>query len=671
MNNKHLRKNRLAMAVASVTALTGLSLPASAVQLQFDNPDWQGRVDTTVSVGALFRTESQDPMLAATEDVVAMSQKGYGSQINKNDANNNFDTGLASLVYKITPEMDLSWQGKYGMFVRGTAFYDQQIMGGGHDGGQLDPIFPPDGSTGINRYASYSDYANNGVGDDFTSDAERYAGQRARLLDAYVWGNFDLFERPLNVRLGQQVINWGEALFMQNGVNTANYFDLNALRIPGSEVKEALLPLDSLYFSYGLTFNSTIEAFYQFEWKNSEDAPVGTYYSTHDAFPGEGADNVIVDGRVVAASAGNPALADAFAQYTIATYGQGDAYGYEQTQVTVDRIRDEDAKDGGQFGLAYRYFAEGLNGTEFALYYTRTHSRTPIVGSRLQQLNTENPGDPAAYAGGIASTIDNAQYQMVYVEDQDMFGGSFNTSFGNMSLAGEIAYRPNRAIINEGGDNLISALAGAAAAPAAIPGMGPTIGSLTNHCVRAEVGGSCLDSSTEVEAGKMYYFYDEVDSYNGSLLSIFNFGPALRTDGLVGLLELGVEHIDGLENPDLNYNSTAMILDEEAIALGDDPEDYAMDTTSWGYRAVLKADYNNVFAGISMSPSIRFAHDVEGNSPIAGNFMEDRKAATLGVNFVYLNNLEVAMSGTTFWGAKYSNKLADRNNASVSVKYSF
>jgi len=72
-----------------------------------------------------------------------------------------------------------------------------------------------------------------------------------------------------------------------------------------------------------------------------------------------------------------------------------------------------------------------------------------------------------------------------------------------------------------------------------------------------------------------------------------------------------------------------------------------------------------------MSPSVRVAHDVSGNSPIGGNFMEDRKAATLGLDFVYLNNLEVGMSATSFWGAKYSNKLADRNNASVSVKYSF
>ena len=170
----------------------------------------------------------------------------------------------------------------------------------------------------------------------------------------------------------------------------------------------------------------------------------------------------------------------------------------------------------------------------------------------------------------------------------------------------------------------------------------------------------------------MYYFYDEVDSYNGSLVSIFNFGPALRTDGLVALLELGVEHIDGLENPDLEYNSTAAIMTSEAQILSpDDPDKYFLDDTSWGYRAVLKAEYNNVFAGVSMSPSVRIAHDVDGNSPIGGNFMEGRKAATLGVNFVYLNNLEVALSGTSFWGAKYSNKLADRNNASVSVKYSF
>ncbi|EKF75279.1 hypothetical protein A11A3_04845 [Alcanivorax hongdengensis A-11-3] len=661
MNNNHLRKTRLALAVASAAALSGLSVPASALQLQFDNPDISGRLDTTLSVGALFRTESQDPMLAATGDVVDMTKQGYGSQINKNDADNNFDTGLASLVYKITPELDLSWQNKYGVFLRGTAFYDAVIMGGNHDGGDLfasGPYIP--GSNMYTRYATYSDYANNGTGDDFTDDTKRYAGKRARMLDAYVWGNFDMFDRPLNLRLGQQVINWGEALFMQGGVNTANYFDLNALRLPGSEIKEALLPLDSFYFSYGLTYNATLEGFYQFEWKNSEDAPVGSYFSTHDAFPGEGADHVIVDGRAVAYTAGLPGLETAFAGYT----SQFSDYQYEATQVTVDRMRDDEAKDNGQFGLAYRYFAEGLNGTEFALYYTRTHARTPIVGSRITKLNK------GGGAAAMAETIDTSQYQMVYLEDQDMFGASFNTNIGTMSLAGEVAYRPKRAIINEVGDNLIAKLAGAAGI-SALQGQDVQIDDLTSHCVRAEVGGSCLDGSTTVQEGQMYYFYDEVESYNGSLVSIFNFGPTLGTDNLIALLELGVERVDGLENPELNYNSTAAILDSEANTLGGGPDHYDLDKTSWGYRAVIKADYNNIYRGIAMSPSIRFAHDVDGNSPIGGNFMEDRKAATLGVNFVYLNNLELDLSATTFWGANYSNKLADRNNATVSVKYSF
>src|SRR5690606_15631929 len=99
-----------------------------------------------------------------------------------------------------------------------------------------------------------------------------------------------------------------------------NYIDLAALRLPGAELKEALLPLGSLSFSYGLTDNLSMEGFYQFEWSNTEDAPAGSFYSTHDAFPGEGAENVIVDGRLVAAANGVPAIADDFAQYTINTY---------------------------------------------------------------------------------------------------------------------------------------------------------------------------------------------------------------------------------------------------------------------------------------------------------------------------------------------------------------
>lgn len=474
MKTKVFQPTRLVLAISSALTLGALTTQAGAAEFQFNNGEVTGRFDAQLTMGMLWRTEGQDAELAANEDPVAMAAKGYSTQLNKNDGNNNFDTGISSLVYKITPELALNFNGQWGLFVRGTAFYDEYIMGRGHDGGELMPSAPFPGAGGINRYATYSDHANNGLGDGFTEETKDYAGRRFRLLDAYVWTDVDLFGRTLGLRAGRQVITWGESLFVQNGVNTANYIDLAALRLPGAELKEALLPLGSLSFSYGLTDNLSMEGFYQFEWSNTEDAPAGSFYSTHDAFPGEGAENVIVDGRLVAAAQNFPSIADDFAQYTIQKYGLSgpDGYQYEQTQVTVDRLSDEEPDDGGQFGLAFRYFADQLNGTEFGLYYSRLHARLPVVGSRVDRIGT----------GSLASRIDSARYFMVYPEDIDMFGASFNTMIGQVSLAGEVAYRPEQPIINEVGDNLIQSLAGVAASGA------PVISDLTDHCVRTEVG---------------------------------------------------------------------------------------------------------------------------------------------------------------------------------------
>ena len=675
MHTRPMSQVRLLQVLIAAGVMTVSISPARAVQLEFDNPDLTGSLDTNISVGALWRTEGRDTKLEADEDVIHMAQRGYSTQLNKNDANNNFDPGLASMVTKVTPELEITWQNTYGLQVSGTQFYDSVVMNGGHDGGIMNPA-PPSVDNGFTRYADYSQYPNNGIGSDFSEDGRRYGGDFGRMLDAYVWGNFNLGEMPLNVRLGQQVINWGEAAFIQGGINTVNYFDLNSLRLPGSEIKEALLPLDSLFFNLGLTMNLSMEAFYQFEWKNNFAAPAGTYWSTHDAFPGEGSDNVIIDGRLVAARANAPGLENAFANYTQSTYGtSGSAYPYEQTQVTVDRLPDDEAKDGGQFGLGFRYFAQQLNGTEFGLYYTRTHSRLPVVASRIDE-----PG--AGLQTSVPAWIDNSKYQMVYPEEVDMFGASFNTFIKGVSVAGEVAYRPNQPIINEVGDNLLSSLAGAAGVYSQ---PGNNRAAVTDHCVRAEKDGDCLPQGTDgggnygalLQPGETYYFYDEVETYTGSLVNIFNLGPTWGTDDLTAILELGMEHVAGLNDhnnrgEDLHYNSTAAISESEArIQSPNDVYGTYLDDTSWGYRVAVRASYNNVFAGVSMEPTLRLQHDVDGNSPIGGNFMEDRKAATLGVTFSYLNNLEVGMTATSFWGAGYSNKLNDRNNASMSMSYSF
>lgn len=638
------RPKRLSLAVASVSLASFIyALPAKGLDLDFNHPSISGRLDTTVSLGALWRTERPSADLAANDpDIINMVQQGYGTQINRNDANNNFGRGLASFVGKVTPELHLDFGYNYGAKVSATAFHDFYLMEKNQDMSGKNP------------------YVNNDTNERFTRTTERKAGQRARLLDAYVWGDFDVANRPLTVRLGRQVINWGEALFMQNGINTANYIELASLRRPGAEIKEALLPLGALHFSYELTPNLSTEAFYQFQWHHTEDAPVGSYYSTHDSYPAYGGNSVIVDGRVVGAS-----LAQRFGDPTlIPEVAQGFAAYGGTTQAQFRRTSDEKASHQGQFGISARYFADSLGGTEFGFYYTRTHAKLPVVAAQMNKLTAETSG-----YGGIAELIDHSQYAMVYPEDIDMFGISFSSNVGPVALSGEVAYRPKQPILNDVGDNLVAGLAGAASEAA--PGGGPTVGSITEHCVRNKVGGSCLGSDEAIIAGQRYYFYEEAKMTNASLVSIFNFGPSLGTDDLMFVLELGAEHAGGLDK-NLHYASTAaMLKEEDDFHYGEDSYKSYLDTFSWGYKAVLKASYNDVFQGVGLNPSLIFSHDVEGNSVVGGNFMQHRKAATLGLEFVYMNNLTVGAQYTSFWGAGYSNKLRDRDNVALSVSYSF
>ena len=63
-----------------------------------------------------------------------------------------------------------------------------------------------------------------------------------RLLDAYAYGDFEIGEMPFSVRLGDQVISWGESTLIAHGISEINPVDIARLRAPGAEVKEAFIP---------------------------------------------------------------------------------------------------------------------------------------------------------------------------------------------------------------------------------------------------------------------------------------------------------------------------------------------------------------------------------------------------------------------------------------------
>lgn len=646
-NKTRLLSLRLAPRAAGFALATVLPFAvntASAFELNLGAVT--GALDTTVSYGTGWRMEDPDTQLAARYPTYAASvADNHRTFINKNDGDANFDNNSRpfSSVFKITADLELKYQ-NYGLFTRGTAFYDTVIMGDNVNAATPNR-FPNSASCNAQNSA-------NPAACGFPEEMLDHSGHDARFLDAYVYGNFDVGGMPLNLRAGSMVINWGEALFLQDGINSANPVSLSKLRLPGSEVKEALLPLPMLYASLGLTENLTAEAFYEFDWDYSEPDDVGTYYSTDDAFAGEGANRILVEASALGA-----------VTYNTLVNGVGSPY------LTNKRAADLPTDGKGQFGLAFRY---SMNETEFGLFFMNYHSHKPVARATTGTLN------PAPLPGALAAAkyIDSTVYQLVYPEDIQMYGLSFSTTAGIFSFSGELAYRPNDVILSELGDNLVAYNTIAAACYGA---------GLCNPATGANFG-STLGM---VKPGQTTNVYTELATYNLDLVSIANFGPMLGADGVTGVLEYGASYIP--EGEDKRYASTASLLNipladipaplrpalcsspkvDANSCISEGPSNDYLDRLSMGYRLVLTSTYNDVFAGVALSPTIRFAHDFKGNSHRSGNFLENRKAATFGLSALYNQAFETAVAYNMFWGAENSNLLGDRDNVTLTLKYSF
>jgi hypothetical protein len=91
--------------------------------------------------------------------------------------------------------------------------------------------------------------------------------------------------------------------------------------------------------------------------------------------------------------------------------------------------------------------------------------------------------------------------------------------------------------------------------------------------------------------------------------------------------------------------------------------------SSWGYRIRGGLTYNDVFAGVNLTPSLAWSHDVSGYSPNS-NFTEDAKALSVSLQAEYLNRYTALLSYTTFSGGDY-NTIVDRDFLSLSLSVSF
>ncbi|NYZ69178.1 DUF1302 domain-containing protein [Endozoicomonas sp. SM1973] len=663
---------RLAPAKAGFVLAGALAvLPAAhGVEFELMDGDVTGSLDTTLSYGAMWRVEGRDTRKYAGAD------KPTHDDVNTNDGNRNYDTGLVSNTYKITSELEINYANptesisNVGAFVRGRAFYDSVVMDQ-----STDWLHANDRFTGRGYPDQTGTYPN---GDGFSGDVENLIGKDASLLDAYVYTSFDVYDKPVDIRFGQQVLNWGEGLFYRGGINTINPIDAAQFSLPGSEVKDLLIPQMALAFNVGLTDSLSMEAFYMLEWDETIVPPRGSYFSNNDIFS-EGADkgyNELSGTLERAASLGLPlSSADIEILKSKGVNIDGDYL------VVADTTRKENARDSGQWGINFKYFAEELNDTEFGFYFVNYHSQAPFVQATIpenymadflsfrssivaERFPTLRELALTTVGGMMHVMSNNVLARRVFPEDIRMFGLSFNTTVGDTSIAGELTYRPNMPIWIDHPDDLVS-------------GISSNLIPLLNgvQCTGSEATGTHLSQGRPENiacVGDWYSNYERVELWTGSLVFIHNFGPTLGFDGFMGLIEPHFEMISGLGGDYDRFLSTGSGPYDQRNFSGDyTPAHERLDRFSWGYTLVASGVWNDVFAGVNLNPVFRFKHDVEGNSRRTGSFMEDRKAATIALNANYLGTMSAGISYTNFFGAERRNKLNDRDNIAVNFKYAF
>jgi hypothetical protein len=222
----------------------------------------------------------------------------------------------------------------------------------------------------------------NETGSNYPGSANSELSFKARLLDFWVSKEFEVNGEQARVRVGNQVISWGESLFLPGGINQTNAMDIMRLSQPGTQLKEVMLPgvIGSLALGLGSGFN--LEAYVQADWNANYFPPLGSYWST--ATIGPGANH----------------------------YGSFGA-----------KTHSHSVKEHGQYGVSLRYQPPGSQ-TNFGFYAMRYHDKSPNLSYDLST--------------GLA--------RFKYIEDLTLYGLSTNFGLGDWAIGAELSYRPRDAV---------------------------------------------------------------------------------------------------------------------------------------------------------------------------------------------------------------------------------
>ncbi|HEY0973031.1 MAG TPA: DUF1302 domain-containing protein [Solimonas sp.] len=615
----------------------GLSLAgAPAVALDFRWGEVSGQLDTFVTVGAVQRIQSRDPGL------VSQGNGGTGLSSNIDDGNLNYDRGdWVSAIAFINQDLQLRWDDSAGVFVRGLYFYDAVNSG-----------FDEPARRGAPR----------------PHEVERLIGRGAELLDAYVYANFELADRPFSLRIGRQVLSWGESTFIQFGVNQANTYDLTKLRFAGADLRNVFTPVPMISVQTELTDDTALSGFYLLDAREISIDPQGSYYSPLDGLV-EGGDFLAVESRF-------------FDQNELPD-------GYK-----IFRKPDVRASRDGQYGFALSRFLPQLGGLELGLYFLNVHSMLPVTSgysmseAQFAQLNELVPGvqDPTGLSGvliirgllnpesltpGQIETLRAAHlgvggYQLEYPEDLKIYGLTFNTTlpFG-VALQGEFSYTQDQVFQIDDYELVYHGLSPVTQLAGPIGGTAFALFFPPNQLGQNQT------------PGEYFQGYRRYDMLQLQFTGTYLFGPRnpFGAQQWLLLVEAGATYI-----PDLPGKSELRFEGPGTFEKGgtDGVSDrYYSENFGWGYRVLTQLNYPNLFgSGWGFNPQLTFFHDVEGTAAgPARSFVQDSMQSALALRFDYAGAWTLELGWVSYFGIgkdyRNTNLLHDRDLVSATVKYSF
>ncbi|WP_028112766.1 DUF1302 domain-containing protein [Ferrimonas kyonanensis] len=690
-----MRQGALVFRRSALAASIGLILSGPAAAVTFNWGEIEGSFDSTWTVGAAWRVEDRNYSNIAKSSQPGLDWTGYGFDFangrfneiyggdqlfampgsysaNGDLANVLYDQGdTFSEIFKGLHELELVYD-NMGIFVRGMYFYDKRM-----EDSDFDYRNPVSG-------AEYDVCA-----DDKASE---YACSDIRLLDAYFFADWDIGDMPLSVRIGEQVVSWGESTLIAHGINNINPVDLARLQAPGSELKEAFIPVGMVWASLGITENLNFEAFYQYRWEQTRLPVTGTYFSSND-FAGAG-------GYVNNAQLGFTSNPDNTLDWLLQQYSQlsmvagqaaeaGGAAGLAQlapfalaypTKATLIGHENE-PDDQGQFGLKLGYFAPQWNDTEFGFYFMNYHSRRPLISGQTANFGADAVAADLATLAALNGDVSRqdlldlqtfSKAELEYPEDIKLYGVSFNTTIGDTSVAGEVAYRQDEPLQIDDVELLFAAM------PEQLYNADPV-----TYAIFKDLSQYTLPDGSKAGPGESAPGYVLTDSTQVQMTLTHIFGPTMGADNFLMLAEVGGvwlhdmpdEAVLRMNGPGTERAGSAGREDNLAVLdiLHNGPEEDAFPTDSaWGYRLVAKWDYSNVAFGWNVSPRVVFSHDVSGTTPDPlFLFVEERKSASATLSFDYQSRWSADLSYNAFWDGKGStNSMEDKDFVSFNLKFS-